>query len=101
MAWYVGNFNHRTVLGKLTSLSIGHCDFSVIDQWKMSRHAEFDVAVIGAGISGIATAKCLLDDKFKIVVYEKTSHIGGLWHFTEDGYGVMSFTHMYVQSRIA
>ena len=55
---------------------------------------DYDIAVIGAGISGIATAKCLLDDKFKIVVYEKSDHIGGLWHFTEEGYGVMRFTHM-------
>lgn len=66
----------------------------------MSHDTEFDVAVIGAGISGIVTAKCLLDDKFKIIVYEKTGHIGGLWQFTGDGYGVMSFTHMYVQSSI-
>ena len=73
----------------------------VTDDRKMSRDAEYDVAVIGAGISGIVTAKCLLDDKFKVVVYEKTGHIGGLWQFTQDGYGVMSFTHMYVQSRIA
>ena len=55
---------------------------------------DYDIAVIGAGISGIATAKCLLDDKFKIIVYEKSDHIGGLWQFTEDGYGVMRFTHM-------
>ena len=57
---------------------------------------QYDVAVIGAGISGIVAAKCLLDDKFKIIVYEKTCHIGGLWQFTLGGYGVMSFTHMYV-----
>ena len=63
----------------------------------MSCNLDYDVAVIGAGISGIATAKCLLDDKFKIIVYEKTDHIGGLWQFTEDGYGVMRFTHMYVE----
>lgn len=60
----------------------------------MSDSSEYDIAVIGAGISGIATAKCLLDDNFRIVVYEKTDHIGGLWQFTEDGYGVMRFTHM-------
>ena len=65
----------------------------------MSHHSRYDVAVIGAGISGITTAKCLLDDGFNIIVYEKTSHMGGLWQFTEDGYGVMGFTHMYVGSR--
>ena len=60
----------------------------------MNNSPEYDVAVIGAGISGIVTAKCLLDDKFNIIVYEKTDHVGGLWQFTEDGYGVMRFTHM-------
>ena len=64
----------------------------------MSHLPEYDVAVIGAGISGIATAKCLLDDEFKIIVFEKTDHIGGLWQYTHDGYGVMSFTHMYVKT---
>lgn len=62
----------------------------------MNQTSEYDVAVIGAGISGIATAKCLLDDNFKIIVYEKSDHIGGLWQFTEDGYGVMRFTHINV-----
>lgn len=66
---------------------------------KMSDSSEYDIAVIGAGISGIATAKCLLDDNFRIVVYEKTDHIGGLWQFTEDGYGVMRFTHINVSKQ--
>ena len=72
----------------------------VCDEWlflfcrKMNNSPEYDVAVIGAGISGIVTAKCLLDDKFNIIVYEKSDHVGGLWQFTEDGYGVMRFTHM-------
>lgn len=65
----------------------------------MTSPMEYDVAVIGAGISGIATAKCLLDDNFKIIVYEKTDHIGGLWQFTEDGYGVMRFTHINVSKQ--
>ena len=60
----------------------------------MSHPSEHDIAIIGAGISGIVTAKCLLDDKFNIIVYEKSDHIGGLWQFTEVGYGVMRFTHM-------
>ena len=59
-----------------------------------SQVKSYDVAVIGAGISGVATAKCLLDDKLNIVVFEQSDRLGGLWHYTDSGYGVMSFTHM-------
>jgi dimethylaniline monooxygenase (N-oxide forming) / hypotaurine monooxygenase len=50
------------------------------------------VAVIGAGVSGLAAAKCLLDEGLEPVVYEQASQIGGLWNYDEalpDGGGVM------------
>jgi cation diffusion facilitator CzcD-associated flavoprotein CzcO len=37
------------------------------------------VAVIGAGISGLAAAKCLLEEGLFPVVYEKAAQSGGLW----------------------
>ena len=57
---------------------------------------ELDAVVIGAGISGLAAAKNLIQDGLKVAVIEATDHVGGLWQFTEDGYGVMSFTHINV-----
>ena len=59
------------------------------------RERDVDVVVIGAGISGLATAKCLLDDGFQVTVIERSADIGGLWTFRENDYGVMRFTHMY------
>ena len=50
------------------------------------------VAVIGAGVSGLAAAKCLLDEGLEPVVYEQASQIGGLWNYDEAlpyGGGVM------------
>src|SRR5260370_10298314 len=50
------------------------------------------VAVIGAGVSGLTAAKCLLDEGLEPVVYEQASQIGGLWNYDEalpDGGGVM------------
>src|SRR5260370_38177074 len=50
------------------------------------------VAVIGAGVSGLAAAKCLLDGGLEPVVYEQAAQIGGLWHYDEtlpDGRGVI------------
>lgn len=65
---------------------------------KMSenRVTEVEVIVIGAGISGVATLKCLLESGLKAVVLERTGEVGGLWTFREHDYGVMRFTHMYV-----
>src|SRR5690242_7918054 len=37
------------------------------------------VAVIGAGISGLAAASCLLEEGLDPVVFEQAPQIGGLW----------------------
>ena len=60
----------------------------------MEEERKVDVVVIGAGISGIVTAKCLLDAGLSVVVLERTGEVGGLWTFRENDYGVMRFTHM-------
>jgi len=52
--------------------------------------------VIGAGISGLATAKQFLSRGIQTTIVEKSDHVAGLWQFTEDSYGVMSFTHINV-----
>ena len=60
----------------------------------MEEERKVDVVVIGAGISGIVTAKCLLEAGLSVVVLERTGEVGGLWTFRENDYGVMRFTHM-------
>ena len=42
----------------------------------------YDVAIIGAGISGIAAAKFYLDihPKCKLIVLEKDASVGGVWN---------------------
>jgi dimethylaniline monooxygenase (N-oxide forming) len=37
------------------------------------------VCVIGAGIAGLVTAKVLLEDGFRVVVFEKEAELGGVW----------------------
>lgn len=54
----------------------------------------YDVVVIGAGISGLATAKNVIDADLSVVVLEQSDHVGGLWQYQDKGYGVMEFTHM-------
>ena len=40
------------------------------------------VAVIGAGASGLTAMKCCLEEDLEPVCYERSDHIGGLWHYT-------------------
>ncbi|KAI5924147.1 hypothetical protein F4810DRAFT_146400 [Camillea tinctor] len=40
-----------------------------------------DVAVIGAGISGVVSAAHLIQEGFNVTVFERTGVIGGVWHF--------------------
>ena len=41
------------------------------------------VCIIGAGISGMVTAKSCLEYGIEPVVYERTKNLGGLWRFRE------------------
>jgi len=39
------------------------------------------VAVIGAGVSGLASLKCCVDEGLEPTCFERTEDIGGLWRF--------------------
>ena len=49
----------------------------------MAQSTSLTVAVIGAGASGLAAAKCLLDAGLRPTVFEQSAHIGGIWSFDE------------------
>jgi len=48
----------------------------------MNQHTE-KVAIIGAGVAGLSTARQLLAEGFDCVVFDRNSEIGGVW---SDGY---------------
>ncbi|GAW24889.1 hypothetical protein ANO14919_144840 [Xylariales sp. No.14919] len=43
-----------------------------------------DVAVIGAGVSGLAVAKQLMAENLTVVVYERQRSPGGVWNYSTD-----------------
>lgn len=43
------------------------------------------VAVIGAGVSGLISLKCCLDEGLDPTCFELTEDIGGLWRFKVSG----------------
>ena len=42
------------------------------------------VCVIGAGPSGLACMRQLLDEGHEVVCFERTSEIGGIWFYREE-----------------
>ena len=50
----------------------------------MSVEAQCDVVVIGAGWSGLAACKCMLEEGLSVVALEKREEIGGVWCYTDD-----------------
>nr|XP_056723418.1 flavin-containing monooxygenase 1-like [Euleptes europaea] len=42
------------------------------------------VAIVGAGVSGLTSIKCCLDEGLEPTCFERTSDIGGVWRFTEN-----------------
>lgn len=58
-----------------------------------------NVAVIGAGTSGLCAAKHSIDEGFNVTIYEQGEQFGGIWWYTDktgkDEYGVNVHTAMY------
>ncbi|XP_045694700.1 dimethylaniline monooxygenase [N-oxide-forming] 1-like [Phyllostomus hastatus] len=41
------------------------------------------VAIVGAGVSGLASIKCCLEEDLEPTCFERSDDLGGLWRFTE------------------
>lgn len=58
-----------------------------------------NVAVIGAGVSGLASAKYSIAQGHNVTVYEQSEDLGGVWWYTDrigkDQYGVNVHSAMY------
>lgn len=58
-----------------------------------------NIAVIGAGASGLCTAKHADQRGLNVTIYEQAEVLGGTWHYTDtvgkDKYGINVHTSMY------
>src|SRR5688572_33505537 len=50
------------------------------------------IGIIGAGISGLATAKAFIEQGYRVTVIEKASDIGGVWEKSRSYLGVATQT---------
>lgn len=46
------------------------------------------VAIIGAGVAGLTTAKSMLEQGLRVQLFERAGQLGGIWHFREGPGGV-------------
>lgn len=58
-----------------------------------------NVAVIGAGVSGLASAKYSIAQGYSVTIYEQSEDLGGVWWYTDktgkNQYGVNVHSAMY------
>lgn len=50
------------------------------------------IAIIGAGLSGLVTAKVFLQKGYKVTVFEKAGDLGGVWEASRSYHGVATQT---------
>lgn len=55
---------------------------------KSNPHSDSSVAVVGGGPAGLATAKHLREEGFRVVVFEQSSNVGGQWNWRSPASGV-------------
>uniref|UniRef100_A0A803XUC8 Flavin-containing monooxygenase n=1 Tax=Meleagris gallopavo TaxID=9103 RepID=A0A803XUC8_MELGA len=59
------------------------------------------VAVVGAGVSGLAATKCCLEEGLEPICFEQSEDIGGLWRYTVRGLGCVVFWQSGARGKFA
>lgn len=58
-----------------------------------------DIAIIGSGAAGLASAKNAIEQGHNVVIYEQAEEIGGIWWYTDrtekDDFGIDIYTPIY------
>lgn len=101
----------RSIFIKMTKFSTSHPIYFVIvfalfvitqtsaAAVKNDKVTVLNVAVIGSGTSGLASAKYALAQGYNVTIYEQAEEFGGIWWYTnqigKDQYGVKVHSAMY------
>lgn len=55
---------------------------TLLSVFPLQRNMVKRVAIVGAGVSGLASIKCCLEEGLEPTCFERSSDLGGLWRFT-------------------
>ncbi|XP_031632720.1 dimethylaniline monooxygenase [N-oxide-forming] 3-like [Contarinia nasturtii] len=73
--------------------------FGLLSVTAAAKPKKLNIVVIGAGASGLASAKNAIDEGHNVTVYEQGETLGGIWFYTDatgkDQYGKDIYTPMY------
>lgn len=90
----------KRVLGILTIFIVHHISARNVN---VEEAPIKTVAIIGAGTSGLASAKYSLAQGFDVTIYEQNEQLGGVWWYTDqtgiNQYGIEVHSPMYQKLR--
>lgn len=65
----------------------------------VNRMTSLNIAVVGAGLSGLCAARYAANNGHHVVLFEQTAQLGGTWYYTDnigtDKFGLDIHTSMY------
>lgn len=77
---------------KIVTLSLSDCGHTV-------KMVKLNIAIIGAGMAGLASAKYAKSSGHLVTIFEQCAELGGTWIYREetgrDEYGLNIHTSMY------
>lgn len=71
----------QCVVALLLLIQILRCDSAVISDCKEKK---LNIAVIGAGASGLTTARHAIAQGHYVTVFEQNDQLGGVWVYTDE-----------------
>lgn len=90
----------KCFLGILLIFIVNQCNARSVDSEESPIRS---VAVIGAGSSGLVSAKYSLAQGYDVTVYEQNEQLGGIWWYTDETginqYGIEIHSPMYQKLR--
>lgn len=79
----MAKFAVQVVAALLLVLQIYRCDGAAVSNCD-EKKSPISIAIIGAGASGLTTARHAIDQGHYVTVFEQNNELGGVWVYTDD-----------------
>jgi cation diffusion facilitator CzcD-associated flavoprotein CzcO len=82
-------------MGDAVAVEPSKVDGAIAEEQANARLMKQRVAIIGGGVSGVVTARILLDEGLDVKVFEQSSQLGGVWSENYVGFGIQVPANLY------